>query len=159
MSDIFDHEFDAWESNFNGYLEHELGEEYYYSKPFDKDPWKYHNWYNLAAFHKDFEKAILVSLRVDGCEKSYMIPKSIIGKLETTVNFKTNTSTSKYLIHQGTFRKLSPVEITYAQGAEDFKFVMTSFDGRYSLRNANRTIEVTPDKVQYVRWAKIEDQK
>lgn len=158
MSGIFDHELDAWESYYDGYLDHELDEPYF-SKPYERDEWKFHGWYKLSAFHKDFEKAILATIWINQTEATYVIPKSIIGKLETTVNFKTGYSTSRYLIHTNTLRKLDRVEVTYAQDTEDFKFIATSFDGRYCLRNAKREIDVTPDKVQYVRWSKMEIKK
>jgi hypothetical protein len=168
MSDASAHEFDHWYT-LDEYLDYG-GEEVFsggylstpnYIRKLSTDTqnqWYYHGWYDLVVFHKDFEKAILITLRTYDDVVTYLVPKSIIGKLVTTVDFKANTSISKYLIHNATLRKISEVEVTYTYIYDDYKFVEMIDNDRCIIERDNRSVVVSFSDLTYVRWTKIEEE-
>lgn len=167
MSDASAHEFDS-RYTLDDYLDYDGEEDFsdgYLSTPNyirklstdSQNQWYYHGWYELVVFHKDFEKAILITLRTYDDVVTYLVPKSIIGKLESTVDFKANTTISKYLIHNATLRKISEVEVTYTYRGDDYKFVEMVDNNRCKIERDNRSITVSFSDLTYVRWTKIEE--
>jgi hypothetical protein len=184
MSDIFDHEMDAWDQSLfhaelyddcsDGWVSgvlHKIGSKaknYIKRSPSgnhitrsssEKDPWYYHDWYELVAFHKEFNKSILVTLKIGGpFPKSYLVPISIVGKLETTTTFKTNTIISRYLLHTDTLFKLLEVDITYRWKDRYYKFIDVSDHRHYCLEADDQERITAPIReLSYVSWYRNED--
>lgn len=147
MSDYFDFDDDLYEL--------------YYADEYDDfessrrlDPLYYHDWYELVAFHKEFEKAILITLRIDYKIRPVLVPKSIIRKMETINDYLTNETQIRYLIHTKTLQnKLPLIDIFYTKNNVLYKFVNLT-DGNALVTTDYNATQIPFDELIYSHWSK-----
>jgi hypothetical protein len=158
MSDTFDHYGDAWESYLNYDMEEHYVDQYSYpryssSSKQDIDPWYYHSWYELEAFHQEFEKSILVTLRLNSnTKRSVLVPKSIIGKMENTVTYKTGETQTRYLIHAGTLNKLLDLDVIYRDNKKEYTFIGKDSDDRYLVSGNDYHVSIPVSNLTYYKY-------
>jgi hypothetical protein len=168
MSDTFDHYGDA----MNSYLDYQLEEDEFdqyslyshyprqsniNSNKKDIDIWHYHGWYELVAFHQEFEKFILITLKLESNNNiTVSVPKSIIGKMETTVTFNTNETKTRYLIHTKTLHKLSEVDVIYLKDNKEYTFMGVDKDGNYFMDRGNDyAISIPISELTYFKYENL----
>lgn len=150
MSDCFDFDDDLYEL----YYADEYNDLDYSKSSRVSDPLYYHDWYKLITFHREFEKAILVTLMVDYKIRPVLVPKSIIRKMETINDYSTKETQIRYLIHTETLKnKLPPIDIFYTKNNILYQFVNLTDD------NALVTAEGIPTQIpfnelMYSHWSK-----
>jgi hypothetical protein len=165
MSDTFDHYGDAMNSYLNYDMEEHYVDQYRYprypryssSPKQDIDIWHYHGWYELVAFHQEFEKFILVTLKLESStDITVRVPKSIIGKMETTVTFNTNVTQTRYLIHAKTLHKLSEVDVIYLKDNKEYTFMGVDKDSNYFMDKGNDyAISIPISELTYFKYENL----
>ena len=148
MSDCFDFDDDLYELYYTDDID--------YSKSSSlSDPLYYHDWYELVALHKEFEKAILVTLRVDYKIRPVLVPKSIIRKMETINDYRTNETQIRYLlIHTKILKnKLPPIDIFYTKNNILYQFVNLTDDNAL-VTAAGIPTQIPFNELKYSHWSK-----
>ena len=145
MSDTFDDWGFDEDDYINGYARQASHE---------KDIWYYHQWCELLSFHQDFEKAVLVTLRTDSdTTRTLRVPKSIIGKMETTITFKTKETQTRYLIHTKTLAKLLDVDVIYKKDNKEYTFMSAAGHDRYFMDSSNDYgVSIPIKELTYLRY-------